>query len=65
MNIRIQAARENHLGISVVRRCELLKVNRSTVYYQSDQPDQDDIWLICFNDHRKEVEQQTQKVLKL
>jgi putative transposase len=46
MNIRIQAARKDHPSISVVRRCELLKVNRSTVYYQSDQPDEDDIWLM-------------------
>jgi putative transposase len=46
MSIRIQAARKDHPSISVVRRCELLKVNRSTVYYQSDQPDEDDIWLM-------------------
>jgi putative transposase len=46
MNKRIQAARKDHPSISVVRRCELLKVNRSTVYYQSDQPDKDDIWLM-------------------
>src|ERR1700733_3029204 len=36
MNIRIEAARKDHPVISVVRRCELLKVNRSTVYYQSE-----------------------------
>jgi putative transposase len=46
MNIRIQAVRQDHPAISVVRRCELLKVNRSTVYYQSDKPDEDDIWLM-------------------
>jgi putative transposase len=46
MNIRIQAARKGHPDISVVRCCELLKVNRSTVYYQSNHPDEDDIWLM-------------------
>lgn len=46
MNIRIQAARKDHPTISVVRRCELLKVNRSTVYYQSNQADENDIWLM-------------------
>jgi putative transposase len=46
MDIRIQAARKKHPLISVVRRCELLKVNRSTIYYQSDKPDEDDIWLM-------------------
>jgi putative transposase len=46
MSIRIQAARADHHTISVVRRCELLKVNRSTVYYQSDEPDQEEIWLM-------------------
>ncbi len=44
MDIRIQAARKDHHTISVVRRCELLKVNRSTVYYQSNKSDEDDIW---------------------
>jgi len=46
MNIRIQAARKDHPTISVVRRCELLKVSRSTVYYQSDKPAEDEIWLM-------------------
>ena len=30
----------------MLRRCELLKVNRSTVYYESEKPDEDDIWLM-------------------
>lgn len=46
MSIRIQAARKDHPALSMTRRCELLKVNRSTVYYQSDKPDEDDIWLM-------------------
>lgn len=46
MSIRIQAACKDHPAISMTRRCELLKVNRSTAYYQSDKPDKDDIWLM-------------------
>lgn len=46
MNIRIEAARKDHPTISVVRRCALLKVNRSTVYYHSDQLDEDELWLM-------------------
>ena len=46
MNIRLAAARKKHPIISVAHRCELLKVNRSTVYYQSVHPDDDDIWLM-------------------
>lgn len=46
MNIRLQAARKDHPAISIIRRCELLKVNRSTVYYRSNQPEEGDIWLM-------------------
>jgi putative transposase len=46
MNIRIQAARKDHPDISLIRRCELLKVSRSTAYYQPIQSDEDDIWLM-------------------
>lgn len=46
MNIRIQAARKEHSMISMIRRCELLKVNRSTVYYQSNEPNENEILLM-------------------
>ena len=46
MSTRIEAACKDHPAISMTRRCELLKINRSTAYYQSDKPDKDDIWLM-------------------
>lgn len=46
MNLRVEAARHHHPGISLVHRCELLKVSRSTVYYQSEQSETDEIELM-------------------
>lgn len=46
MNLRVEAARHHCPDISLARRCELLKVSRSSVYYQSEPSEADEIELM-------------------